>query len=142
MNIQKDFEQTLREQGYKITKQRRLIIGVFLKDKHKLFNAQQIYNKVKKNYPSVDFSTIYRNIELLAEKDMIHKINTGESYACYKFKEKNQHHHHIICKNCGKTEVIEFCPFKEMEEQLKEKDFITTEHSFEVFGYCANCKQK
>lgn len=142
MNTQKNIEKTLREQGYKITKQRKSILKVFLKEKDNLLNAQQIHNRVKEIYPTIDFSTVYRNIELLVDRDIIHRINTDKSYGSYKLKEQKEHHHHIICKDCGRTEAIEFCPFKQMEGQLREKDFLPTEHSFEVFGYCAKCKHK
>lgn len=142
MNTLKSIEKTLRKQGYKITKQRKSILEVFLRERDNLLNAQQIYNRVKEIYPTIDFSTVYRNIELLVDRDIIHRINTGKPYGSYKLKEQKEHHHHIICKDCGRTEIIEFCPFKQMEEQLMGKDFVPTEHSFEVFGYCAKCKHK
>lgn len=142
MNIQRYVEEKLREQGYKITRQRKGIIEVFSKNPKQLLNVQQVYDKVKKNHPSIDFSTVYRNIELLEEQEMIHKINIGQAYACYKFKETSQHHHHMICKKCGKTEIITFCPFQQVEEQFQGQGFLPTEHNFEVLGYCANCQCK
>ena len=88
---------------------KKIYIGGFLRKK--VLSLQQIYEKVKEKYPTVDFSTIYRNIELLVNLDIIHKIYTGKPYGSYKLKELNKHHHHIICIDCGKAEVIEFCPW-------------------------------
>jgi Fe2+ or Zn2+ uptake regulation protein len=142
LNLQNDMENKLRKEGYKFTKQRKSILEVFLRERKSLLSLQQIYEKVKEKYPTVDFSTIYRNIELLVNLDIIHKIYTGKPYGSYKLKELNKHHHHIICIDCGKAEVIEFCPLGLLESQLKKKNFLPMEHNFEVFGYCAECKVK
>ncbi len=132
----------LRENGYRITKQRQYILEAFIQQQENILTAQQIYEKVLKKNSRVNFSTVYRNIEILEETEIIHKIPTEKGYGCYKLNEEEQHHHHFICKDCGKTEVIDFCPLKQMEEQFKEKEFFPTEHSFEIFGYCNKCKKK
>lgn len=139
MNTLEDIEKRLREKGYKITNQRKFILEVFLEFQDSLLSAQKIYEKVQKVYPGLNFSTVYRNLELLEEVDIIHKIHTGEDHSTYKLRELKKHHHHFICKDCGKTEVIEFCPLKQMEEQLKLKQLIPLEHHFEIFGYCEKC---
>lgn len=142
MSRQNYIEEILKEEGYRITNQRKAIIDVFLRERRNLLNAQQIHEKVVETYPKVDFSTVYRNIEILVDLDIIHKINTGRSYGSYKLKELKKHHHHIICNDCGRTEVIDFCPFELLGNLLNEKGFLPIEHNFEVFGYCARCRGK
>lgn len=142
MNTLDQIEETLREKGYRITNQRKAILKVFLCQRDNFLSAQQIYEAVLKIDPGVNFSTVYRNIEILEQGNIIHKIYTDEGHSSYKLNEEEKHHHHFICKHCGKTEVIDFCPLQEMEEKLKEKDFFPMEHNFEIFGYCKQCKIK
>lgn len=142
MNTLDQIEETLREKGYRITNQRKAILKVFLRQRDNFLSAHQIYEAVLKIDPGVNFSTVYRNIEILEQGNIIHKIYTDEGHSSYKLNEEEKHHHHFICKHCGKTEVIDFCPLQEMEEKLKEKDFFHMEHNFEIFGYCKQCKIK
>ncbi len=142
LNTLGEIEEKLREKGYRITKQRQSIVRVFIQEQENILTAQEIYERVLKIDSRVNFSTVYRNIEILEEIGIIHRIFTGEGCGCYKLNEEKEHHHHFICKNCGKTEVIDFCPLKEMEEQLEKKNFVPTEHSFEIFGYCDKCNAK
>ena len=109
------------------------------KGKGEHFSAQQIYERVIDHNPRVNFSTVYRNIEILEDLGILHRIHTGEGYGNFKLNEQNRHHHHFICKLCGKTEAIDFCPLNQLEETLRDRNFIPTEHHFEIFGYCQKC---
>ena len=137
MDAQARIEDRLRKEGYRITNQRRNILQVLLRERENILSAQQIYERVIDHNPRVNFSTVYRNIEILEDLGILHRIHTGEGYGNFKLNEQNRHHHHFICKLCGKTEAIDFCPLKQLEETLGPK-FYTTEHHFEIFGYC--CK--
>ncbi len=139
MDAQARIEDRLRKEGYRITNQRRNILQVLLRERENILSAQQIYERVIDHNPRVNFSTVYRNIEILEDLGILHRIHTGEGYGNFKLNEQNRHHHHFICKLCGKTEAIDFCPLKQLEETLRDRNFIPTEHHFEIFGYCQKC---
>jgi DNA-binding helix-hairpin-helix protein with protein kinase domain len=72
----------------------------------------------------------------------IHKTILTGNTSSYEIKCGEDHHHHLICRNCGKTEIINFCPLKEMQKELSEKNFTLTDHKFELYGYCKECENK
>ena len=132
----------LKQKGYKLTEQRRNIIRIFLaSDKH-LMNAAQIYERVKEQNIKMNCSTVYRNLETLMETGLIKKVSMQDGTSSYEYN-RHQHHHHLICMECGDAEIIHYCPFSEMNQYIQEKtNFQPVEHRFEIYGYCSKCRNK
>ncbi|WP_053954810.1 Fur family transcriptional regulator [Inediibacterium massiliense] len=140
--ISNEIEKKLKEKGYKLTYQRKAILEILIQHEQQFLTAEEIYIKVKKDLPQINFSTVYRNLEILEKINMIHKINIENKPSQYELILHDDHHHHVICKSCGKTQPIHFCPLKQIIESLEDKDFTLTEHKFELYGYCSNCTKK
>lgn len=131
-------ELVLKEKGYKLTEQRRLIIEIF-NENPGYHTAQEIFDWVKEKYKGINFSTIYRNLELLCNLEVIKKLYMDSGTSHYELCGL-KHHHYIICKKCGDTKEIEICPYANMEEeQLRAMGFEATDHKFEIYGYCSKC---
>jgi Fur family zinc uptake transcriptional regulator/Fur family ferric uptake transcriptional regulator len=134
----REFEAVLRERGYKLTEQRRLIIEVFIESPSH-YTAQELFDMVKGKCKGINFSTIYRNLELLSNLEIINKLHLESGVSHYELCGL-EHHHHIICKKCGTTKEIDFCPYASLgDEQLQSIGFIATDHKFEIYGYCSKC---
>lgn len=87
-------------------------------------------------------TTIYRQLEKLVSKNLVQKIQIKEDAISYE-RVKN-HHHHIICDNCGEINDIviknEERLFNNAIKQIK--NFIITNHKMEFFGLCIACSKK
>ena len=131
-------EVMLKEKGYKLTGQRRLIIEVF-NENPGYHTAQEIFNLAKEKHKGINFSTIYRNLELLCTLKITNKLYLDSGTSRYELCGL-KHHHRVICKNCGEIKEIDICPYANMEkEQLREIGFKATDHKFEIYGYCSKC---
>lgn len=131
-------EVVLKEKGYKLTEQRHLIIEVFNENPGH-YTAQEVFDLVREKFKGINFSTIYRNLELLSTVGIINKLNFESGISHYELCGL-AHHHHIICKKCGETKEIDICPYANLgEEQLKAIGFNATDHKFEIYGYCSKC---
>lgn len=115
----------------------------------KHLSAKEIYAALYRMYPGIGLTTIYRTMDLLVRMGLINKLNIGEGQSRYEFKsgEKKEHHHHLICTNCGK--IIDYSDFikeelelvKKTEKNLAKKyNFIVRDHNIEFYGLCENCK--
>ncbi|OPY58961.1 MAG: Ferric uptake regulation protein [Pelotomaculum sp. PtaU1.Bin065] len=133
-----------RKNGYKITPQRQEILKAFMgnNDNHPL-SAEEIHRKVVESYPNVGIDTVYRNLIVFLDLGIINKLNFREGKSRYELNS-GKHHHHLVCLNCGMTEVIDYCPFKTLDREKieEEKKFEIKKHSFELFGYCELCREK
>jgi Fe2+ or Zn2+ uptake regulation protein len=131
-------ENELKDKGYKLTEQRRLIMEIF-EEKPGPHTAQEIFNMAKRKSAKIDFSTIYRNLELLSSLNIVNKLIIS-SGVCHFELQKVGHHHHIICKGCGEMKEIDICPFSSTDEdKLRALGFEPTEHRFDIYGYCSKC---
>lgn len=138
----KKIESKLKCNGLKLTSQRRAIIEVLLEHRGRFIDAQEIYKRVRIKHCNTNFSTVYRNLEIFENLGIIHKTSIKDGTAIYELICHHIHHHHIICKGCGRTEIITGCPLEQLEESIRDKDFVLTGHKFELYGYCSECIKK
>ena len=135
-----DVEKLLKEQQLKVTPQRKAIIDV-LQSTNTVLNAQEIFSEVIKILPGINFSTIYRNLDLLMERGILCRITPESGGILYELRREEGHHHHIICKKCGASIPLDYCPMENIKKELGKKGFTPTEHRFEIYGYCDQCNK-
>ena len=130
----------LRQHGYKLTPQRRAVIYVIASTQDHLTPAT-IYKRVRQDHPSIGLVTIYRTLEILAKLELICELRTGGVSRSYTTSTP-EHHHHLICSNCGI--VIDFTghDLGELERSLsKGSGFRIDGHLLEFFGLCQACQK-
>ncbi len=141
MNIE-DLKSRVKSGGYKITPQRKAILTVLLEHRGCFISVEKICEETRKIHPEINITTVYRNLDIFENLHIVHKIFIDEGVSRYDIISVDAHHHHIICKGCGKTEVIEFCPLGDLVGLAEEKKFTLTGHKIELYGFCDKCKKK
>ena len=127
----------LRSFGIKIT-QARIEIFNILKDSSSPIDAEEIFRSCKEEI-KINFSTVYRTLDLFDCKGIVDKFDLGNSKYCYILK-KEEHKHLLQCKLCHKEIEIE-CPMQQIEELIKNKTgFSSIEHELKIEGICEECK--
>ena len=133
-----DFASLLRAYSYKATPGRVAILAVLEKNRRPL-SVPDIHKELKSK---VDQVTIYRTLETFAESGIVRKIDLQHSHTHYEIVLGHDHHHHIVCKKCGKVEDIELYKIETFEKDaLKKSKLFSTikNHSLEFFGICNAC---
>lgn len=134
--------QRLKGRGHRLTPQRQRIIEVLLEGDEPQ-TAQEIYQRVREQYPNVSLDTVYRNLGLLTDTGLVHQINlkAGER-ARFEFAGDARHHHHLVCLSCGQSICLDFCPMADAAaESARQHGFQVVGHAFELYGYCARCQK-
>lgn len=131
-----DIRGRLKQHGYKLTRQRKAMTEAMLRNHDRLLSVEAIDEALGH---TMDVSTIYRNLEILDACGLIHKVPTGEK-ALYKLICHDDHHHHLICLQCGSTEVIDYCPIAALDTIAKDHQFQVQTHTLEVYGICRHCQ--
>ncbi|MBF0713874.1 transcriptional repressor [Gemella sp. GH3] len=128
----------LKENGYKYTDKRRLMIQVLVEE-DRYINAKYISEILWKDYPGLSFDTIYRNLSTYVDLGILEmtEIN-GERFFKVSCIDTDHHHHHHICLKCGKAKIIhiDLCSKLDIEEL---KGYKVDSHKFEIYGLCPNC---
>lgn len=134
----------LRKNGYKITPQRQEILKAFMDGSiDSPQSAEEIHRRVVERYPNISLDTVYRNLNILYDLEIVSRLNLWDGKSRYQLNS-GDHHHHLVCLKCGAAEAIDFCPFQSFDEKKieEEKKFEIRKHSFEIFGYCYLCRNR
>jgi Fur family ferric uptake transcriptional regulator len=131
--------ESLRQEGYRLTPQRMMILGI-INDSVSHISAEEIHKKVCERYPFVNISTIYRTLNLLKKLRVISETDLGEGYVRYELLERERHHH-MICRACGETFAFEHDFLKPLQLRLLNKyGFAADLDHFAIFGLCQRCR--
>lgn len=92
-------------------------------------------------------SSTYRNLVVLEEVRVVHRIVTSDDHARYELTEEitGQHHHHLICERCGVIIDVTLDPTVEvaLERALAAgavaNGFRGVHHRVDLLGVCASC---
>jgi Fe2+ or Zn2+ uptake regulation protein len=130
---------TLTLENHRQTKVRKALLKIFAQD-NKPFSVPEILAFLQKENLTPNKTTIYRELEFLIEKDIIHEVRLGDRKTRYETTAQD-HHHHLICIKCKKIEDVLLTIDVDSEEKRieKEKKFKVLHHSLEFFGVCKQC---
>ncbi len=132
-----ELKDILSKKSLRITQPRLEILKV-LKDCHKPVTISEMQDKLGKK--KIDQATIYRTMDSFLEKRIVATYDFKDNFTRYEMIVDRDHHHHVVCKKCGKVENIEDCFSNEIEKDLKKKGYKEITHYMEFFGICEKCK--
>jgi Fur family peroxide stress response transcriptional regulator len=105
----------LSEKGLRITPQRVAILeAIYTLGNHP--TAEQIITYIRKTHPNIATGTVYKVLEALVEKDLVHRVKTDND--TMRYDAITSAHHHLYAINSNK--IIDYS-----DEQL---DAILTEY--------------
>ncbi len=118
----------------------RLLIYQELSNALKPLSPQELYQILLKKKKSIGLTSIYRSLDLFESLGITFKIINGSAVK-YKFCELEDHHHHIICKRCGRVVELRFCDIEGWSEKVKESTgYEVTDHQLSFYGFCRSCR--
>lgn len=130
----------LREQGYRLTPRRMMILSA-IENSTNHISAEDIYTQVVAKYPRVNISTVYRTLELLKRLGLVTETDLGEGRVRYHPADKG-HHHHLVCQECGAIIDLDESLLASLKSALlREYKFSADLRHLAIFGRCANCSK-
>lgn len=88
----------LRRDGFRLTPQRLAVLRVLAADAGHP-TVEQVYERVRADYPTTSLATIYKTIDMLKGIGEVLELSVGESHR-YDGRDPRPHPH-LICKDCG-----------------------------------------
>ncbi|HUZ03629.1 MAG TPA: transcriptional repressor, partial [Thermomicrobiaceae bacterium] len=86
------------ESGIRMTTQRAAIL-VVVQTAEKHLTAGEIFERVRRRYPTIAYGTVYRTLHLLAELGLIQEFPFGDQAS--RFDRRTDRHDHVHCTVCG-----------------------------------------
>ena len=102
-------------------------------------SAQELHLVLRNHGSTIGLATVYRALADLAGTGEADSLQSQEGELLYRACT-TEHHHHLICKNCGKTVEIEAHEVEKWAEKVaKQHGIREPSHTVEIFGLCGDC---
>lgn len=107
--------------------------------------AQDIYAILRAQGHKVGLSTVYRHLQTLTEQGIADAIHSSDGETSYRFcgEVPAGHHHHLVCRVCGRAEEVEGRAVERWATEVAARHGYTeVDHTVEVFGVCRSCAHR
>jgi Fur family ferric uptake transcriptional regulator len=122
--------------------QARLAVIDLLADQACALTAQEIEAGLRRRGHRVGLATVYRTLELLADRRLVGRLEVGQGIARYEpLTPGGDHHHHLVCDHCGRVIPFDDDELERTIDRLTEKvRFQVAEHDVVLHGACRGCR--
>jgi Fe2+ or Zn2+ uptake regulation protein len=133
-----DYAAQLRDNGYRLTPQREIILNSLCQfGRH--VSIAELYETVYEFMPVIDRATVYRTLHLFEELRLVVSAEIN-GQTVYEVASATPHHH-LVCRKCGDVSDLDHTHFDTLALHLR------VEHQFEpdfnhmtTYGICGNCQ--
>ena len=130
----------LRTQGHRLTPQREMVLLAICETNGHI-SADDVLKRVRKRYPYINKSAVYRTLDLLTRLGLVNPTDMGQGRVEYEL-HRHPHHHHLICRNCDTRIEVDEPVFASLEKVLRtEYGFSADLDHFAIFGFCRKCQK-
>lgn len=121
------------------TRQKRALATV-IDESQEFRSAQELHEALRARGEAVGLTTVYNQLRALAEAGLVDTVRSAEGETLYRRCDTSGHHHHLVCRVCGRTvEVAGTAVERWAERVAAEAGFVDVSHTIEVLGTCPAC---
>ena len=140
MSCETETAVTLRGAGQKLTPQRMLILTT-VRHASQHVTATGILEDVRRLYPYVDASTVYRTLASARELRLVSETKMGGGDIEFEWIGQDRHHH-LICRSCGGVSSLDNTYLDGLATALYDDlGFQADLGHFAIFGVCLKCRE-
>ncbi len=116
-------------------------------------SAQELHERLRHRGKAIGLTTVYRHLGALAGEGEIDLLRSGTSgavssaagqgEALYRWCRVAEHHHHLVCRSCGRTQEVANDAVEAWAASVAARHgFREPTHTVEVFGVCGPCHEQ
>jgi Fur family ferric uptake transcriptional regulator len=108
-------------------------------------SAQDVYAVLRSDGENVGLSTVYRHLQAFVDDGVVDVIHTADGEATYRYcgDPGSGHHHHLVCRRCGRTVEVEGRAIERWAgEVAQQHGYTAVDHTVELFGLCPACARE
>ena len=139
--ISEKYIQRLRQKGHRITPKLRAVIELFLHNQ-RVLGAFEVHSALQNEFEALGLPTVYRILDNLAKAGIlmtfVNKDRELRYFICRQLE--TEHHHHFICKSCGKVDEVQLCIIDKVSTFIKNSlQADVQDHFLQLEGLCSKC---
>lgn len=131
----------LRSAGQRYTEKRRAIVETLARARKPLSTPELVAADL-----GLPQSSVYRNLAVLEGAGVVRRVITEDEFARFELAEElSEHHHHLICRQCGRVEDVTVPDDLEavmdtvLDRLGRRSGFAEVSHRLDLIGLCEDC---
>ena len=129
----------LDRSDYRVTEPRRAVAQL-IADQAGHFSAADLVAEANARRLGIGRATIFRTLDVLAELELVERIDLPSGEHAYVACEPS-HHHHVVCSRCGRSHDIDDAGLRAVVRAVARRTgFRIDDHRLELFGLCPECQ--
>ncbi len=130
--------QRMKDRAMRVTAPRLRMLKVLAAARYPL-SAEQIHEAAGDD--QLDLVTVYRSLGAMDDAGIVQRHPLERGRSLYALVSPGHHHHHVICRRCGRIERLPGCDTSRLEAAACAKGFGDLTHVMEIYGVCPACAQ-
>lgn len=130
----------LRQRGLQVTAQRLAVLRAVSGRPHG--TADDVAEVVRADIGAISRQAVYDALGALVDKRLVRRIQPAGSPARYEPRVGDNHHHHVVCRSCGRMVDVE-CAVGTTPRLTAADDsgYVIDEAEVTFWGRCPACRQ-
>ncbi len=119
----------------------RAAVEALLVDLDDFMSAQNLHARLRAQGQNVGLATVYRTLQAMASDGEVDMLRTAIGEAVYRQCRSGHHHHHLVCRSCGRTVEVEGPAVESWADKVSaDNGFSDVQHTLEIIGTCSSCQ--
>jgi Fur family transcriptional regulator, ferric uptake regulator len=120
----------------------RQIVVELLGEQNCCLSAQEIHDAVRAGGGRVGIASVYRALDGMDALGLVQRIDLGDGVARFEPAHAGgDHHHHLVCDDCGKVEPFEDAVLETAIERVADgRGYTVAAHDVVLRGACEDCR--
>jgi Fur family ferric uptake transcriptional regulator len=132
--------QLLKQQGFRMTPQRRAIVAEVART-HEHIDPTSLIARVRKQFPDVNPSTVYRTLWLLDDLGVLQHAHFEEGVQYHRAQHAD--HAHLTCRRCGRQQSLGRADIEPLQALIERRfGFEADLTHFAISGVCRACSRR
>lgn len=129
----------LRERGFRVTPQRRIILETIAHTGGHL-SVQEVYLATCERLPGLNIATIYRTVDSLHKAGIIDVFTSENGPDRFSLRDAQNPHGHLVCRRCGQILEVGLDLLEKLAVSVnQETQFFVDANHLTLFGLCHDC---
>ena len=131
----------LRSAGYRSGGARHAVIALLGRQACCL-SAQEIFDRLRADGRMIGLASVYRVLDLLVEEGLAQRVEIDGITRFEPALADGGHHHHLVCRDCGKVEAFADERLERALRAVEEKTgYASAGHDVLLRGECGECRE-
>ncbi len=132
-------EQLLRQAALRVTRPRLAVLAALHDAPHS--GADAVLTVVRRDAGPVSTQAVFDVLNVLAERNVVRRIQPAGSVARYELRI-GDNHHHVVCRGCGAVSDVECATgVAPCLDTTDDRGFVIDEAEVTYWGVCPACQK-